>query len=200
MRGEKSGLWIGLMLLLLVTSTLFAGTVTAVNGAEAEDVTRYAPVTPASDEEFEVTLRISGEFPLVVGIVETIPDGFSFPPSDVSTTPYNISGQKIAFAAINETEIKYTVRAPSSDKGTFTGIWIDILSDKEGSIAETTITVGEGAGAIEEEVTPTPSPSPSPGPTTSPPSEVPGFEAIFVTVSLIIAFMYLFVFKKRREG
>lgn len=122
---EKSGLW---------------------KGAEVEEVTRYAPAALASGEEFEVTLRISGELPLAVGIVETIPDGFGFPPYVVSTTPYNISGQKIAFAAINKTEIKYTVRASSSDKGTFTGSWIDMLSEKEGSIADSAVMVGGGCG------------------------------------------------------
>ncbi|MFZ2070325.1 MAG: PGF-pre-PGF domain-containing protein [Halobacteriota archaeon] len=162
------------LLFMLAATTLFAGTAMAMTHTEVAGVTRYAPAGPAASEEFEVTLRISGELPLVVGIVETIPEGFSFPSSDVSSTPYKVSGQKISFAAIDEAEIKYTVIAPSSGDGTFTGEWADLLvlttkleEGKEGrwhTVAPeegtTVIIGGGGAGTIEEEglVTPTPTP------------------------------------------
>ena len=165
------------LLFAFVATALLVGTVTAVTHTEVESVTRYAPAGPAADEEFEVTLRISySELPLVVGIVETIPEGFSFPSSDVSSAPYKVSGQKIALAAIGETEIKYTVIAPSSGDGTFTGEWVDLLvltstlpeeEGKEGrwhTVAPeegtTVIIGGGGAGAIEEEGWGTPTPTP----------------------------------------
>jgi len=162
------------LLFMLAATTLLVGAATAVTHTEVESVTRYAPAGPAASEEFEVTLRITGEVPLVVGIVETIPEGFSFPSSDVSTIPYKISGQKISFAAIDEAVIKYKVIAPSSGDGTFTGEWVDLLvltrepeEGKEGrwhTVAPeegtTVIIGGGGAGTIEEEgrVTPTPTP------------------------------------------
>lgn len=195
------------VLLFTFTATaLLVGTVTAVTHAEVESVTRYAPVGPAPDEEFEVTLRITGELPLVVGIVETIPSGFSFVNTTHPAGNYSVSGQKVAFAVINETEIKYRVKAPSSGEGTFKGTWVDMLSENEGSIADTIVIVGGGgAGAIEAPaVTPTPTPSVTtptpvitPSPTPTPASKVPGFEAIPAAVSLVVA--GLVVVRKRRK-
>ena len=126
----------------------------------AIEITRFPPTGPAANDEFEVTLRITGELPLVVGIVETIPGGFEIPEEEDERPFVNVSGQKIAFGAINETEIKYRVKASSSGEGTFSGTWIDMLSENEGSIADTIVMVGGGgAGAIEAPaVTPTPTP------------------------------------------
>ncbi|MCK4734472.1 MAG: PGF-pre-PGF domain-containing protein [Methanophagales archaeon] len=153
-----------LVALLVISITLFLGgiaAVSAVTHTEVASVTRYAPAGPGAGEEFVVKLTISGELPLVVGIVETIPEGFSFVSATHPMDQYSVSGQKIAFAAINVTSIKYTVMAPSLGKGTFTGKWIDMLSEKEGSIEDTLIEVGGGgAGAIEEEVTATTTPTP----------------------------------------
>ncbi|MDI6810716.1 MAG: PGF-pre-PGF domain-containing protein [archaeon] len=159
--GKKwKGLAFWLMVVMLVATTLLAGTVTAVQGAEVREVKRYAPTGPPADKEFEVTLRITGELPLVVGIVETIPEGFSFESTTHPAGNYSVSGQKVAFAVINKTEIRYRVKAPSSGEGTFSGRWIDMLSENEGSIADTIVMVGGGgAGAIEAPaVTPTPTP------------------------------------------
>lgn len=162
---EKREKWKGWILLplfvLLATTVLLVGATTAVTHTEVESVTRYAPSGPAPDAECDVTLRISGELPLAVGIVETIPEGFSFVSTTHPAGNYSVSGQKIAFAVIDEKEIKYKVIAPSSGEGTFTGTWIDMLSEKEGDIEDTTVIVGgEGAGAQEEEDTVTPTPTP----------------------------------------
>jgi PGF-pre-PGF domain-containing protein len=161
---KKSGRREKLMLLpffaLLVTAALLAGTVTTVQAAEVAGVTRYAPAGPAPDAEFDVRLAITGELPLVVGIMETIPEGFSF----VSTKydHYDVSGQEVAFAVINTTEITYKVTAPPSGEGTFTGTWTDMLSENSGNIADTIVIVGgAGAGAIGDDTTSTPTPAPA---------------------------------------
>ncbi len=161
---KKSGRREKLMLLpffaLLVTAALLAGTVTTVQAAEVAGVMRYAPAGPAPLAEFDVRLAITGELPLVVGIVETIPEGFSF----VSTKydHYDVSGQEVAFAVINTTEITYRVKAPSSGEGTFTGTWTDLLSENSGNIADTIVIVGgAGAGAIGDDTTSTPTPAPA---------------------------------------
>jgi len=194
-----------LLFLTLAAASLLVGMVTAVQGAEVVGVTRYIPTGLAAGEEFEVTLMISGERPMAAGIVETIPVGFSFVSTTHPTDHYNVSGQKIAFAAINTTEIRYTVMTPSSSEGTFTGEWIDLLSDKEGEIADTTVIVdGGSAGAIEEvTVTATPAPTPTAtvaaSPATSPASKTPGFRAIFtVAVSLLV--VYTLMVKKKVKG
>jgi hypothetical protein len=174
------------LLLFLATAAFLAGTVTAVPGTDG--VTRSAPADPVPGAEFDVKLTISGERPLVVGIVETIPEGFDFVSTSHPSDQYDVFGQKIAFAVINETEITYRVQASSSGVGTFAGTWIDILSDKEGAIRDTTDVVGAADSAVEEGPTPIPVVT-----TPTPTSEVPGFEPIFAIVSFLIA--YLFVFR-----
>jgi len=131
-----------LMVVLLVATTILIGAMTAVQAAEVTEVRRYAPAGPPPDAEFEVRLKITGELPLVVGIVETIPEGFRFLSTTHPERSYNVSGQKVAFAVINETEIRYRVKAPSSGKGTFSGMWIDMLSENERRIADTIVMVG----------------------------------------------------------
>jgi PGF-pre-PGF domain-containing protein len=178
----KSGKCKRAMLVLLFTlaaTTLLAVTVTAVTHTEVESVTRYAPAGPAPDEEFEVTLRISySELPLVVGIVETIPEGFSFVSTTHPSDQYEVSRQRVAFAVINETEITYKVKAPSSGESTFTGEWIDMLSENEGSIVDTIVIVGGGgAGTIEEGVTATPTPTPFVPEVTKATRSIPALEA-----------------------
>ncbi len=154
------GLTFLLVVVLLVATIFLPGAVTAVQAAEVSEVRRYAPAGPPPGEEFEVTLRITGELPLVVGIVETIPAGFEFVSTTHPAGNYSVSGEKVAFAVINTTEIKYKVKAPSSGEGTFKGRWVDMLSEKEGTIADTIVIVGGGgAGAVEAPtVTPTPTP------------------------------------------
>jgi hypothetical protein len=172
------------LLLFLATAAFLAGTVTAVPGTDG--VTRFAPADPIPGAEFDVKLTISGGRPLVVGIVETIPGGFDFVSTSHPPEQYDVSGQKIAFAVINETEITYRVMASSSGVGTFTGTWIDMLSQKEGSIA--------GTGGIEEGSTPTPTPATTPTP------EVPGVETFFTALTLVIAGLFVVLLRNKEEG
>ena len=182
-RAKKS--WkISTLLLFLATAVLLAGTVTAVPGTNG--VTRSAPADPIPGAEFDVKLTISGERPLVVGIVETIPEGFDFVSISHPPDQYEVSGQKITFAVINETEIIYRVKASSLGVGSFTGTWIDMLSQKEGSIT--------GTGGIEEGSTPTPTPATTPTP------EVPGFETFFTALALVIAGLFVVLLRNKEEG
>ncbi|MBN1762375.1 MAG: hypothetical protein JW878_04770 [Methanomicrobia archaeon] len=185
-KSEKS-LTALLLCMLLATAAFISGTVTVAQGAEVNEVTRYAPASHASGAEFEVKLTITGELPLVVGIVETIPEGFRF----VSTMceDYEVSGQDIAFVVVNEKEITYRVTAPSSGEGTFSGTWIDMLSDKEGNITDTTT----------PPVT-TPKPNPTATPAATPRSEVPGFEAIFTAIALLITCLLVCMWGGKEEG
>ncbi len=176
------------LLLFLATAAFLAGTVTAVPGTDG--VTRSAPADPVPGAEFNVKLTISGERPLVVGIVETIPEGFDIVSTSHPPDQYAVSGQKIVFAVINETEILYRVKASSSGVGTFTGTWIDMLSDKEGAIRDITDVAGADS-AVEEEPTPlqvvtTPTPT----------SGVPGFETIFAIVSFLIVYLFVYIGKR----
>ncbi len=138
-----------LLLLILLAAALLTLPVLVADAAEVTGVSRHAPAGPAPNAEFEVTLILTGNEPVVVGLIETIPEGFSF----VSTTceHYQLSGRQVAFAVIDELAITYRVQAPASGEGTFTGSWVDLLSVHEGKIADTIVMVGGGgAGAIGE--------------------------------------------------
>jgi len=170
-------------------ASAFLLTVLALQVVQAAtvNVERVIPASVAPSAEFEVLLRIEGEPPLVVGITETIPEGFSF----VSTNckHFNISGQKVAFAAINATEIRYKVRAPSSGEGTFSGSWIDFLSEREGNIANTTIIV-EGITPTIASPSPLPTASPTPTPTSTPTPTPQGFETLFAIASVLLLSLF----------
>lgn len=175
-RGEQ--LRVPLFTLAIVTLSLF-GLLTTVQGAGLEAVDRVAPASLEPGAEFVVTLQLSGEHPLVVGIIENLPPGFAF----VSTSGehYEVAGQRLLLAVINESEVQYTVRAPASGAGTFSGTWTDMLSEREGSIAPTAVSVG---GTATGPVSPAPSGTAA-APSTDP--EVPGFGTLFALLSLLLA-------------
>ncbi len=155
--------------------------------ATATTVTRTpSTMNPTSGSTFDVTLSIAGL--QIGGVVETIPDGFAF----ISTThPSNqtyVSGQKVVFTVVNETSIRYEVRAPSEGSGTFCGTWYDALNEMEGNVDSTSVSV---------RVAETPTPPSSPTPTPSPP--VPGFEAVFALAGLFVAAVR-FLFRRKRRG
>jgi len=179
------------MLVLLpafaVTALLLVGTAIAVTHTEVASVTRSLPDVVEPNAEFDVTLSINyEELPLVVGIVETIPEGYSFVscPAEIPAEQCRLSEDKHKVAltvickegepAINK--ITYRVKAPSAGRGTFEGEFVDLLvltstlpeeEGKEGrwhTIGGETMnrvrTAGEGGGAIEEGATATPTPTP----------------------------------------
>ena len=160
---------------------------TPIATAKATDtaVTRTpSTTTPTPDSTFEVMLNIAGL--QIGGVVETIPDGFAF----ISTThPSNqtyVSGQKVVFTVVNETSIRYEVRAPSEGSGTFSGTWYDALNEMEGNVDSTSVSV-----SVAE------TPMSSPTPTPSPP--VPGFEAVFALAGLFVVAVR-FLFRRKRRG
>jgi PGF-CTERM protein len=141
---------------------------------------------PAQGTTIDVSLNIKDLH--IGGIVETIPDGFAFGSTTHPSNQTYVSGQKVVFAVVNETSIKYKVRAPSEGSGTFSGTWYDTLNEKEGDIERTDVSV---------KVVETPTPSPSPTPTPSPPT--PGFEAVF-TVAGLLAVAYPLLFMRKGKG
>ncbi len=84
------------------------------------------------DELTEVKLIIEGETPLFVGIVDTIPEGFSFPEDnkDVSSAAYfkvDRNQGKISFSVTDERELTYNVIPSFSGEAGFEGYWVDML-------------------------------------------------------------------------
>lgn len=171
-------LTIAMMILVISTSSIALTSIATAKATDTSVTRTLSTTTPTSGSTFDVTLNIIEL--QIGGIVETIPDGFGF----VSTThPSNqtyVSGQKVVFVVVNETSIKYKVRAPSEGCGTFSGTWCDALNEMEGNVDSTSISVSMAE-------TPTPSPP------------VPGFEAVFGLAGLFVVAV-LFLFSRRRKG
>lgn len=180
-KGEK----LVVVLLAAIVLSVLAAPVVA-----EEKVTRSVSTTnPSSNEDFDVTLMVGFQ---IGGIVETIPDDFSF----VSTThpheQYNVSGQNIRFVVINEPEIKYSVKAPSSGSGTFKGVWVDVLSATNGTLVDTNVAVKSAGGGGD-------------GRSAAIPSGMPWFitivAAIVAAAIVVISITTYFpVFKRKEEG
>jgi hypothetical protein len=113
--------------------------------------------------DFDVTIKINDSLPVVVGITETLPDGCSFVSTSLPADQFQISGNKLMFAAVNVTEFKYTVKGVSPSGST--GTWIDMLGDLQGEIgkAGTTTSGGDSQGGS---------------------NSTPGFEALVALVAL----------------
>lgn len=125
--------------LILLLCLVAAVAATPVQAAPVREIA----AAPLPGEEFMVTLDLSGI--AVGGIVETVPPGFTFvstthPPGRVS-----IKGQQVSFVVLNDTIVRYRVRAPDTGSGTFTGVWEDFLADKHGAIDGTEVTVRTGS-------------------------------------------------------
>ena len=154
-KGKKSAVLLTAMVLAVLVSA------SPIVAGEAEVVRSLSTTSPSPGDEFTVTLSISGI--QIGGIVETIPDGFTFPEHPSDYQYYEVSGQRIAFAVIDETtEIEYKVVAPSSDIGAFSGFWEDFLNKINGIVQDADSDDEEDEEEEEEEdleATPTPVPS-----------------------------------------
>lgn len=120
-----------LAITILISSTAIA--------EEVKIIRTLSTTEPAENSEFSVTLNVSGTN--VAGIVESIPEGFSYIGTSHPETQTSQSKQKIFFSVIGETEITYRVKAPLSGGGSFTGTWYDPLDKTEGVIANTDVIV-----------------------------------------------------------
>jgi len=130
---------------LLVLTSIFLIFVTDLALAEESTVTRsLSTSTPTGNSIFNITLQISNM--QVGGIVETIPDGFSYVSTTHPEAQVEQSGQNLVFSVIGETELSYLVRAPSSGSGTFTGEWDNTLTGTNGQISDSSVTVA-GTGS-----------------------------------------------------
>ncbi|WP_445475217.1 hypothetical protein ACT9XH_00275 [Methanococcoides methylutens] len=117
--------------LLILAGSVFSPVALAMDESIME-ITRTVPSNLSSGEGVEITLEIAGETPFMVGIVEIIPEGFSFPEddSDVSDARHfrvDRNSGKIAFSVNDEDEVTYTVIPSGSEGNAFEGYWVDML-------------------------------------------------------------------------
>ncbi|KGK97767.1 hypothetical protein LI82_08305 [Methanococcoides methylutens] len=117
--------------LLIIAGSVFSPVALAADG-DILEVTRNVPSGFNPRESVEITLEITGETPFMVGIVENIPEGFSFPEDDseVSDAKYfkvDRDAGKIAFSVSGENEVTYKVIPSGNEENAFEGYWVDML-------------------------------------------------------------------------
>ena len=150
---DKSKIWVTILLVATVVAVLTSPVV----AEEAKVVRDLSTTSPCPDSEFTVTLSISD---IQVGFIdEIIPNGFAFTAHPSDYQYYEVSGQRIAFAVVDETtEIRYKVVAPSSGDGTFSGVWEDLSNKINGTITSNSISVTDSGGEDFVSSTPTSTP------------------------------------------
>ncbi len=184
-------------------------------GAEVTVTRALSTTRPISGSTLHVSLNISGL--KAGGIMENIPEGFTFVSTTHPPNQTHVAGQKVLFVVLNETSIVYTLRASrdesvSGTRSTFTGVWYDALEMSHGDIEGTRELVKV---AIAESPSPSPSPPPSPSPLspspttpaliatptpTPTPAPTPGFSAICGLVSLALVYLHLRLAVKAEAG
>jgi hypothetical protein len=131
-------------------------------------------ISEVASGEFDVTLTLDNI--TICGITEMLPGDLTFVSTTHPEEKVRVSGQKISFAVINETQVTYRVRSSTTGSGTpeITGIWIDLLSDSEGA-------VGGGAApqVSEQQTTTTETEQPS----------TPGFGIVSLIAMMFVAYL-----------
>ncbi|TQD23407.1 hypothetical protein [Methanolobus vulcani] len=100
--------------------------------SEITDVERHLPSDFSKGERAEITLEITGESPFMLGIVETIPEGFTFPETDSEVSDAKFfkvdrDAGKISFSISDSTEVTYYVIPSGGADNAFEGYWVDML-------------------------------------------------------------------------
>lgn len=149
---------------VLAVLAVVAGTFVGVAGlfgpggveADGHSATRSfddASVGPGADVEVSISASGLGGFG---GVIETLPEGFTYESSSLPESAVSVDGQKVTFAILgNEGMITYTVSAPETQEGvfTFSGVVTDSNRDERAVTGATDVTVGaSGSRSISGDV------------------------------------------------
>nr|WP_321498537.1 hypothetical protein [uncultured Methanolobus sp.] len=183
------------LLVFLVASIGFASC------SEVIDVKRQLPSDFSEGELAEITLEITGESPFMLGIVETIPQGFTFPESDSDVSnaeSFKVDRDtgKISFSVTDVTEVTYNVIPSDDAENSFEGYWVDMLYQtqelNEGKERWISVTDPNSASSGQSSTTVSSGDTES-GVTSS----VPGFSLFLASVSLFACVLFL---RKNNSG
>ncbi|NOR49205.1 MAG: hypothetical protein GQ533_14385 [Methanosarcinaceae archaeon] len=117
---------------------LFIATVLMLPTATAAASSRTMPASVEPGEQFTVSMEVS-DYGTFGGVVETIPNGFTYDGSTLSGV--TVDGNSVYFILYGETSFEYTVTASNTeDNYMFSGIIIDV-DNTEFPIADSSIDV-----------------------------------------------------------
>lgn len=91
----------------------------------------HREATPSGDGTVTITYRIDAEQPFALGIVESVPEGWTFAEveSAVSTAPHfavDREGGRIAFFVCDQTKVSYTLKGTGDGVTGFVTEWVDL--------------------------------------------------------------------------
>lgn len=137
----------GLVIALILVSALFVGSAMGAPSIE-RDVT-------VSGDTATITFTVNAEEPYAVGIVETVPEGWTFAAGDSgvsSSKDFEVDrdNNKIAFFLSNEDSASYRVTGSGDGSTGFTSEWVDLLylSPDLDEGKERWNTIGEGSNTV----------------------------------------------------
>jgi hypothetical protein len=169
--------------------------------SEITDVERHLPSDFSKGEMAEITLEVTGESPFMLGIVETIPEGFTFPDTDSEVSDANSfkvdrDAGKISFSVSDSAEVTYYVISSGGADSAFEGYWVDMLYQtqelNEGKERWVAVTDPNSASGGQNSATDSSGDSES-----GVESGVPGFTSFIASISL---FACVFFARKNNSG
>lgn len=99
----------------------------------------FDPASPQPGQSVNVTITLPPSF--FGGIVEIIPDGFTYEGTSHAADGTRQSGQNVIFAVTGEGRITYSIRAPAEGCGVFRGTWENAGTKTRGDIPAEVIAV-----------------------------------------------------------
>ena len=102
---------------------------TASQGSNSASTSRTLPASVEPGEQFTVSMEVS-DYGTFGGIVETIPNGFTYDGSTLSGSQVIEDGNSVKFLLYGETNFEYTVTASSTED---TYMFSGIIKDEENS-------------------------------------------------------------------
>lgn len=118
---------------------LLAALIIPVNAAGMAPQRTIAPAQPQPGGIANITITLpSGYFG---GIIETLPEGFTFEGTSHPQDGVTQSGRMVIFAVTGEDSVSYAIRAPASGCGVIAGKWEDLGTGVKGEIPVEIITV-----------------------------------------------------------
>jgi len=122
---------IALTTVLLCTAFLFS----PVMAQELQITRSISPQSPESGDIVTVTIDLPPSF--FGGVIENIPEGFSYEGTDYPQDAIRQQGKYLIFAVTGEEKINYKLRMPDSGCGYLTGEWEDFKTSQKGKIEDT---------------------------------------------------------------
>lgn len=123
-------------IIVLTCALLFC---TPVIAADSVMIRTIAPASPHPGESVSVTLSLPPAF--FGGVIEQLPEGFTFMSTSHPNEGVRQKGQTIIFSLTGQNTVQYTIRAPSSGCGLIQGRWENVGTKATGTIPTTVITV-----------------------------------------------------------